>query len=1083
MAFSSDTIRRKSRSTEEYEKGRELFCSGKVKFLSSDSFWKGEENLKTLVSDGGRTYQVSLLIKGDCIYQASCQCPAHREYKGLCCHEAAAAFYAMEKREGEASPHVSTPPQVRRMIHTYTSREMTRLIAAKMEEKIHLQPVFREHKGRLYLSLKIGVNRFYLVKDMAAFAEALECDAYVEYGKQLGFYHSTEAFDEESARLAEEIIRIVGEYQYLYEKLNPLRSGVKTALRELELSPGSCDSMMKFFAGHTAEFEMQDGSSKMLLVKKENPRLFGVIKAFGRDGARLSILDEIKVFYGKRKLYLIREDILYCCDKNCTMILREFLQSMNTSAGNDYGVLSVEMSEKDLPAFCDYVLPKISDYVSLEAMGIDLEQYHTAPLQTKFYFDSLSADEVTLKVEFWYGNEKFTPFDRGGSTVLYRDQVGEVIAGTLIKKYFPSRYADGGCFVIKDDEDAIFRLLDGGLQEFEELGELHLENGMKERKILPERRLRASVSIQDDWLNLKVDTGDLPQSELTRILSAYRQKSKYYRLKSGDFLRLSDTGFGTLAELYAGLGLDGKQSLKGEMNLPRYRSMYLDKVFKDGRHMDVSRDSGFKSIVRNMNAVNEGDFEVPAALKNTLREYQKYGYFWFRTLDAYGFGGILADDMGLGKTIQVIALLTDEACKNPAMKALIVCPASLVYNWENEIGRFSPELSVRVITGTAEEREMLLGSRQEKAQVYITSYDLLRRDTALYENMVFRFQIIDEAQYIKNHTTQNAKAVKKIRAVTKFALTGTPIENRLSDLWSIFDYLMPGFLYSYPKFKKEYEIPVMKEGSKAAMKRLHRLIGPFILRRYKKDVLKDLPDKLEHVVYSKMEKPQRELYTANALRLKSKLEKTGEDQYRKEKIQILSELTRLRQICCDPGLCYEDYKGGAAKLETCMELISGAVAANHKILLFSQFTSMLDILEKRLIKEKIAYYKLTGQTGKEERIELVSAYNHDDVPVFLISLKAGGTGLNLTAADVVIHFDPWWNLAAENQATDRAHRIGQKKVVSVFRLIAGDTIEEGILRLQQRKRELNDAVIEKEAASFGNLDRNELIKLLEEENA
>ncbi len=1081
MAFSSDSIRRKSKSAQEYEKGRELFQMGKVRFLSSESFWKGEENIKTSVTDGSRVYQVSLLIKGDCIYQATCQCPAHKEYKGLCCHEAAAAFYAMEKRGAEASPHVSTPPEVRRMIHTYTSREMTKLMASKMEEKIHLEPVLREKGGMLRIYLKVGINRLYLVKDMAAFSEALECDAYVEYGKQLGFYHSLEAFDDDSARLAEEINRAVGEYRYLYEKLNPIRGGMMPVLRELELSPGACDSFMKALIGRTVEFETQDGTIKELKVKKENPRLLGVIRAHGKDGARISLLDEITVFYGKRRMYLIREDVLYCCDKGCTAILKEFLQAMSPGKGS--GILSVEMSEKDLPSFCDYVLSKISGYVSLESMGIDLEQYHTEPLRTKFYFDSPSADEITLKAEFWYGSVKFTPFDRTRYSEVFRDQVGELIVGTLIKQYFTGRYVDDSCFTVKGDEEAMFSLLDGGISEFEKHGEVYLSGAMKERRILSESRVSVGVSLHGEWLDLQVDAGGLSSSELSKILSAYRQKQTYYRLKSGDFLRLSETGFGTLAELSKGLALDDRQPLEGEIHVPRYRSLYLDKVLKDGRHIDVNRDSAFKSIVRNMNSVRESDFEVPPSLGDILREYQKHGFFWFRTLDAYGFGGILADDMGLGKTIQVIALLVDEARKNPDMKALIVCPASLIYNWESELRRFGPGLTVTVVAGTGAERAELLSGGREPSQVYVTSYDLLRRDTALYRSMEFRFQIIDEAQYIKNHATQNARAVKRIRAVTKFALTGTPIENRLGDLWSIFDYLMPGFLYSYQKFKKEFELPVLRDGDKAALKRLHRMIGPFLLRRYKKDVLKDLPDKLESVVYSRLGKSQRNLYAANAMKLKKELESSGDEQYQKRRIQILAELTRLRQLCCDPGLCYEDYKGGSAKLETCMELILGGAESGHKILLFSQFTSMLDVMGERLSKEGIAYYKLTGQTGKEERMELVNAFNHDEVPVFLISLKAGGTGLNLTAADVVIHFDPWWNLAAQNQATDRAHRIGQKKVVSVFRLIAKDTIEEGILRLQEIKKELTDQVIENEAASFGSLSREALIKLLEEEDA
>ena len=353
----------------------------------------------------------------------------------------------------------------------------------------------------------------------------------------------------------------------------------------------------------------------------------------------------------------------------------------------------------------------------------------------------------------------------------------------------------------------------------------------------------------------------------------------------------------------------------------------------------------------------------------------------------------------------------------------------------------------------------------------MTSYDLLKRDIALYQKQQFRYQVIDEAQYIKNPMTQGARAVKAIQSECRFALTGTPVENRLSELWSIFDYLMPGFLYTYDKFKKRYESPIVKDQDEEALGRLQRMTAPFILRRLKSDVLKELPEKLETVIYSKMEKEQQELYTANAWQLKEHLDDGN-------KIQILSALTRLRQICCDPHLIYENYKGQSAKLDTCMELILSGVEAGHKILLFSQFTSMLELIGARMKKEGISYYQLTGETSKEDRLKLVQAFHKDETPVFLISLKAGGTGLNLTAADMVIHYDPWWNVAAQNQATDRAYRIGQEKQVSVFKLITRDTIEENILKLQESKRLLADQIVSEGMVSLGSLSHDQLKELL-----
>ena len=553
------------------------------------------------------------------------------------------------------------------------------------------------------------------------------------------------------------------------------------------------------------------------------------------------------------------------------------------------------------------------------------------------------------------------------------------------------------------------------------------------------------------------------------------------------------------------LGIGREELLSGLVKVPVYRALYLDSVLKEGNGITFYRDNLFRAVVRGMKSVEDSDYVVPASLQQVLRGYQKTGYRWLKTLDVNGFGGILADDMGLGKTIQIIALLQAEAEEHPESQSLIVCPASLVYNWENELNRFAPGLTVQTVTGTAPEREEILkiaaqlgtehletaasettvqADAQESAeaichpQILITSYDLLKRDIACYEPFQFRFQVIDEAQYIKNPLTQSAKSVKLIKAQTRYALTGTPIENRLSELWSIFDYLMPGFLFTYSRFRKQFESPIAKDGDPYALESLRRLSGPFVLRRLKKDVLKDLPDKLETVVYSMAEEEQKQLYTAHALALKEELEQMSGDTYGTERIQVLAELTKLRQICCDPSLCFDRYKGGSAKLDTCMELITGGIAGGHKILLFSQFTSMLELIGQRLKKEGIAFHELTGATPKEERIRMAGAFQTDETPVFLISLKAGGTGLNLTAADIVIHYDPWWNVAAQNQATDRAHRIGQEKQVSVFKLIMKDTVEENILLLQEQKRDLADQIISGEQVSIGSLSKDELLKIL-----
>ena len=356
----------------------------------------------------------------------------------------------------------------------------------------------------------------------------------------------------------------------------------------------------------------------------------------------------------------------------------------------------------------------------------------------------------------------------------------------------------------------------------------------------------------------------------------------------------------------------------------------------------------------------------------------------------------------------------------------------------------------------------------------------MKRDIAEYEDIQFGYQVIDEAQYIKTHTTAAAKAVKVIKADHRFALTGTPIENRLSELWSIFDYLMPGFLYSYDVFKKELETPIVKSKDEAATKRLKRMVSPFILRRLKKDVLKDLPEKMEELQYAHMEETQQQLYDAQVAHMKEMIGAQDEESFKKNKIQILAELMHIRQICCDPSLMVDNYKGESAKRIACLELIESAIEGEHKMLVFSQFTTMLELLAKDLTDRGITYYMITGATPKEKRIQMVNEFNTNAVPVFLISLKAGGTGLNLTGADVVIHYDPWWNVAAQNQATDRAHRIGQTKVVSVYKLIVKDSIEEKIVRMQQEKADLADAILSGENGNVVNMTKDDLLQLLSE---
>ena len=1062
-----------------------------IKELTVNTFWKGEVGVKGLVEDGGREYRVQLYGKGDAVRDYSCSCPEGNSWKGMCPH-AAALWQAYRKKEKKQDSRtgalVFTSQEVRSMIREYTNREVARIQLEGQEGEIRFVPRLSiSGQGKLLKAdFRVGREKLYPVRDLTAFAQAMSHGTYVEYGKTFAFYHSLDAFTPESRPLVEFVAELVNVYRDYYSQFKRASFDTQPPLKELILSRENRDRFFSIVENQILEVENGTKGKALLQVCRQNPRFRVKAVKQGRDGIALSFDPQNFLIFGEKHLYAGDDRKLYCCDEECSRTMRVFAEEMSRSPMH-----TVTVNQKDIPLLYERVLQKIEPYCIFDDQEINWEDYRSVPLKAKFYFTSDKPGELEMEPVLSYGEYSFHPIeDETLPRTVCRDVPGEFRISQVISRYFRYKEPEGKKLVIQDDDQALFNLMESGMAEFAQLGEILVSDTVRRWRIRPPVEVKTSVSMQGGWLEIKLDMEGLTLEERSKILKAYEEKKKFYRLKSGEFLKLEDDGLLAVARLGQGLSLSPQEIAGGELHLPAYRALFLDSLFKEGGGTAFYRDQLFKAVVRGMKDVEDSDFVVPSSLQNVLRGYQKLGFKWLRTLDAYGFGGILADDMGLGKTVQIISLFVDEYRKNEEpssseegrRRSLIVCPASLVYNWENEFRKFAPELKVRSIAGNAGERETAFETLEKDGiQILITSYDLLKRDIHHYEQMSFRFQVIDEAQYIKNAATQSARAVKSVQAQTRFALTGTPIENRLGELWSIFDYLMPGFLFTYARFKKVYESPIVRVNDGAAAANLKRLIGPFILRRVKKDVLKELPDKLETAVYSRLEGRQRELYLASAAKLKAELENQSDEGFAGEKLQILAELTRLRQICCDPELCYENYRGDSAKLETCMDLVKNGVMGGHKILLFSQFTSMLQIIEKRLAKEEISSYMLTGSTSKEERLRMVDSFQNNGVSVFLISLKAGGTGLNLTAADMVIHYDPWWNVAAQNQATDRAHRIGQEKQVSVFKLIAKDTIEENILFLQEAKKNLADQIISQGSLSLSSLTREDLLKMLDPE--
>lgn len=739
----------------------------------------------------------------------------------------------------------------------------------------------------------------------------------------------------------------------------------------------------------------------------------------------------------------------------------------------------MQFSKKTVAKFAHNILPKFEQTKFILVSGTD-ELKAILPPEAHFLFKlDYRVGSILCVARVQYGDAQYE-LNQGYTEEDRRDVEKETAAWKHINTYF-SDYQHGRYVLSNEDSDVVQAFLDDGINELKRLGEVQITANF--RSLLKGIKINLDVGVGINLTNelLDIDLADQKMSweDIQAALKAYQEKRKYFVLKNGMLAKAEQPTIEQLAQTLHDLGISFKDFIHGKLHLPAYRAFYFAKQMKAANALHFSTNESFNTLINDLAKNQLKQNQIPVSLQNILRPYQKIGFNWLSTIVNYKFGGLLADEMGLGKTLQIISLLLarKEKMQNQ-LPSLIVAPASVIYNWQAEVKKFAPSLNVALLDGTKKERERLLLDAK-KYNLLISSYQSLNRDPEAYQNLIFDVEVIDEAQNIKNQQSVTAKTVKVIKAHHKLALTGTPIENKLSELWSIFDYLMPGFLGSYPDFRKKYELPIVKEQDKEAEDQLANMIIPFILRRLKKDVLRDLPDKDEEIVPVKMNKKQADLYNMQTQKIIAQLNGQGDEDFKRSRFQILAQITKLREICCDPHLLYENYHGKSNKLIATIELIKNNLANGHKILLFSQFTAMLDILHENLARLRLPLFTITGSTPKTKRQEQVQKFNQMAQPgVFLISLKAGGTGINLTGADVVIHYDPWWNLAAEKQATDRAHRIGQKHSVKIYKMVTEDSIEERIIALQQKKAELADIILQNDQIADATMSKDDLIKIL-----
>ena len=772
------------------------------------------------------------------------------------------------------------------------------------------------------------------------------------------------------------------------------------------------------------------------------------------------LLEGTPYFYDDKKIYKVDDNIY----KLYKLLVDNDLDSFM-------------FSKKDLGKFTGGLLSLLKENIHLDENITEIT-IPTAP-KAKLYFDFYySAIECQIKLT--YGNKEIDYFSNDPG--VPRDTEYE---SNILQRLSNFGFIVNQTHITLEDIDEVGEFLEKRIYEISEEYEVFTSKKIKDTNIVKQTQNSVTFSIgKDNILSYSFNLDGIEQTELTDILSSLKAKKHYHRLKNGSIIDLNaDKNIQNLGELTDELDLTKKEITEGLGTIPKYRALYLDSL-KNSYHTLISTNDNFDNLIKQFKTYKDKDIPLEKKELKVLRDYQVTGVKWLYNVYKSGFGGILADEMGLGKSIQLIYLTKLIIKEKPKAKILIVTPTSLVYNWQKEFDKFGSELKYKVFAENKTQRLNELDNIDD-INIMITSYGLIRNDLEKYEQMSFELIAIDEAQNIKNPNTGIAKAVKSLNAKVKFALTGTPIENSLLELWSIFDFIMPGYLANRDKFQTLYNVKELdKENSN--LNRLNTQIKYFILRRKKKDVVKDLPDKLENNIYIDLGKTQKKVYMAEVQKTKEELDELIKlEGWTKARFKILQLLTKLRQICIDPSIIFDNYKGESAKIEELLKIVEETKTNGHKMLIFTTYKKALDLIIPKLNNIGISSYYIDGTVSSKKRMELVEKFNHDDTDVFIITLKAGGTGLNLTSATVVIHLDLWWNPQVENQATDRAHRIGQKNTVEVIRLITKGTIEERILELQTKKRKLAELLIDNENSNennFSKLTEDDIKMLLSMDN-
>ncbi|KKI89541.1 helicase SNF [Bacillus sp. SA1-12] len=1047
--------------TVSFKRGDSFYRANKVKFKSYTS------NCCEAVVEGTEDFHVTISKEPNGKIQTECSCPTLASFKNDCQHIAAVLLALAKKQHSGAPVESSTNQGLTEGLMTIFKRRPSRSSGSQLHfenrqvldlEFICKPVMVRKEQNLFAVEISIGDFKIKQIRDFLKHVR--EGDPYV-LSDSFTYDPDLHCFQKGTNDVIQQLIQVSYDERVYIGEL-PDNHELTNSDHMLVVPPSSWERFLqRIILAPYVRLEYDRKTFHGLQRSDEHlPLAFYFSKNAGKSyQLRIKGMDQFIILksysaaiYDGKVIELRQEDCNYLSD------LKQLLDAS--------GMNQIPIAQNQMEFFIEKVLPGLKRLGSFHLSEELSKHFEKTPLIAKLYLDRVK-NRLLAGLEFHYGNIVINPSEsrdiRTGAFFIRDMEKEEAILEWMEKSSFAE--TDGGYFL--HNEELEYTFLYHNLPKLQKLVQVYATTAVRNRVIKGNNQPKIRVRVKKErtnWLEFKFEMDGIPDQQIRDVLVALEEKRKYYRLRNGSLLSLETREFEEIQRFLKAAPIQD-EDLEAGLQVPIAGGFQLldtadDQVF--------SFETSFHQFIESIQHPDNLAFNVPESLETILREYQKQGFRWMKSIANYGFGGILADDMGLGKTLQSIAFIVSElsVIRQKKHPVLIVCPSSLTYNWLGEIKKFSPDLQAAVVDGSKDKRAKQYKGLKEM-DVIITSYTLLRKDIKWFEKQSFHTVFFDEAQAFKNPITQTARTVKKVKANHRFALTGTPIENSLEELWAIFHVVFPELFLG------------LKEYSRLTRKKIARRARPFMLRRVKEDVLSELPKKNEYMEAVELYPEQKKLYAAYLAKLRHKtLKHLDKDTIRKNRIKILAGLTRLRQICCHPALFIDGYKGRSAKFEQLKQIIEESRSSGRRVLIFSQFTKMLDLIGRELTNQGLPYFYLDGQTPSEERVEICHRFNLGERDLFLISLKAGGTGLNLTGADTVILYDTWWNPAVEEQAADRAHRMGQVNVVQVIKLVTRGTIEEKMSELQDKKRQLIEEMIDSDEKATATLTEEDIREIL-----